>query len=94
MNGCLEFIVGTFRRAESFQRSEPNHLLRRNFSVELVREQHIKRPLLDVERVDMFAVLTLEHTEDVDVGASLRISGTGVGAGVPALCGPDAESDI
>lgn len=48
---------------------------------------HNGRPLRDVERVDLFAVLTLKQTEDVHVGASLRTVRIGVGADVPALCG-------
>src|SRR4051794_8678502 len=49
MNGGLELVVFALARTESFQRSEPNRLLRRNLSVELVRSQHIERPLRDVE---------------------------------------------
>ena len=58
MNDGLELVVLTLARTECFQRSEPNRLVRRNASVELARGQHIERPLRDVERVDVFLVLT------------------------------------
>ena len=94
MNGGLQRVVCAGVRTEGFQRFEPDRLLRRNLSVELARGQHIERPLSYVERVDMFAVLTLEQTEDVHIGASLRTGRIGVGAGVPALCGADAERGL